>query len=49
MVFLSRVSEAKLSLQYVNVIICMVSYGGGISGEGWPMAHGMSGLSLAEQ
>ena len=53
MIFLSRVSVANLSLQYVNSINCMVISGVGVSGGGWlygwPMMHSMSGLSLALQ
>ena len=50
-IFLSRVSAANLSLQYVNFTNCMVISGVGVSGGGrlygWPMMHIMSGLSLA--
>jgi hypothetical protein len=52
-IFLSRVSAANLSLQYVNSMNCMVVPCVGVSGGarlyGWPMMHIMSGLSLALQ
>ena len=45
MIFLSRVSVANLSLQYVNSMNCMVISGVGVSGGGglygWPMMHSM--------
>ena len=52
-IFLSKVSVANLSLQYVKSMNCMVRsgvrvYGGGWL-YGWPMMHNMSGLSLALQ
>ena len=53
MVFLSRVSASNMSLQYVNSINCMVSFGAGVSRGGWlygwPMTHSISSLSLAKQ
>ena len=49
--FMSRVSVANLSLQYLNSMNCMVISCVGVSGGGWlygwPMMHSMSGLSLA--
>ena len=52
-IFLSRVSTANLSLQYVNSMNCMVVPSVGVSGGGrlygWPMMHIMLGLSLALQ
>jgi hypothetical protein len=50
--FLSKVSTANLSLQYVNSMNCMVISGVGVSRGGvcgWPIMHSMSGLSLALQ
>ena len=53
--FLSRVSVANLSLQYVNSMSCMVISGVGVFLGGWwwlcgwPMMHSMSGLSLVLQ
>ena len=52
-IFLSRVSAANLSLQYVNFMNCMVVPGVGVFDGGWlygwHMMHIMSGLSLALQ
>ena len=53
MMFLSRVSMANLSLQYVNsinyVVISGVRVFGGGWLYGWPMMLSMSGLSLVLQ
>jgi hypothetical protein len=52
-IFLSRVSAANRSLQYVNSKKCMVSSVAGVSGGGWlcgwPITHNMLGFSLVLQ